>query len=323
MSDPFLTPPSPPTPAESSLIVRIFYHDANAPRLRGARAGWRAALFILLVLVLGMMANVGMRLAGMKPPTTSPVPPGTMGLFELASLLTVVAASLVMAWLEQRSWNEYGLPLRRAFRSSYWIGIPWGVGGLALLLGMMKLAGVFQFGHILLSGAEIVKYAVIWLAAFTLVGLFEEFFLRGYLLYTLSQGLGFWPAAVLLSVLFGAMHFGNKGEDIIGLISAGLIGLFFCFTLSRTGNLWFAVGMHAGWDWGESYLFGTADSGMVTQGRLAAPVSHGSHWLSGGSVGPEGSVLVLVAVALLFVAFHFAFPAKKRGETGGELASPV
>jgi hypothetical protein len=50
---------------------------------------------------------------------------------------------------------------------------------------------------------------------------------------------------------------------------------------------------------------------MVSQGRLAAPVQHGSWWLSGGSVGPEGSVLVFAVVGLLFLVFHLVYPVRQ------------
>ena len=43
-------------------------------------------------------------------------------------------------------------------------------------------------------------------AVFFLVGLFEEFLLRGYSLFTLARGIGFWPAALVLSGAFGLIH---------------------------------------------------------------------------------------------------------------------
>jgi hypothetical protein len=93
----------------------------------------------------------------------------------------------------------------------------------------------------------------------------------------------------------------------MGAVTAGLIGLFFCLTLRRTGSLWFAIGAHTAWDWAETFLYGVPNSGQVAPGHLFSPRFHGSRWLTGGSVGPEGSVLAVVVVALMFVAFHFRF----------------
>jgi membrane protease YdiL (CAAX protease family) len=122
---------------------------------------------------------------------------------------------------------------------------------------------------------------------------------------------GFWPAAIVLSVLFGAVHGGNSGETRVGLMAVVAVALFFCFTIRRTGDLWFAVGFHMAWDWGESYLYGVADSGQAFPGKLMNSSSQGPAWLSGGSVGPEGSYLVFVVIALMALVVHFLYPARR------------
>ena len=111
-------------------------------------------------------------------------------------------------------------------------------------------------------------YAALWGVVFLCVGLFEEFLFRGYAQFTLATGIGFWPAATALSAAFGALHLANSGEDKVGALSVFVIGMFFCLTLRRTGNLWFAVGLHAAFDWGETFLFSVPDSGLVAPGHL-------------------------------------------------------
>jgi hypothetical protein len=103
------------------------------------------------------------------------------------------------------------------------------------------------------------------------------------------------------------------------LIAAGFIGFFFCLTLRRTGNLWFAVGFHAAWDWGETFLYSVPDSGMVSPGHLLSSSLRGPDWLSGGSVGPEGSVLCFVVVALVCVAFNKYYPPARPPLSGRTL----
>jgi len=80
--------------------------------------------------------------------------------------------------------------------------------------------------------------------------------------------------------------------------------LLFCLIIRRTGNLWFAVGFHAAWDWGETYLYSVPDSGLSVPGQLMKPSFQGKDWLTGGSVGPEGSVFVFVVIAVLALLFH-------------------
>ena len=99
----------------------------------------------------------------------------------------------------------------------------------------------------------------------------------------------------------------NGGEQWQGLLAAAFIGFFFCLTLRRTGNLWFAVGFHAAWDWGETFFYSVPDSGMVAPGHLLSSSLRGSDWLSGGSVGPEGSVFCFVVIAVAWVAFDRVF----------------
>jgi hypothetical protein len=142
------------------------------------------------------------------------------------------------------------------------------------------------------------------------VGWFEEFLLRGYTQFTLARGIGFWPAAVALSCVFGAVHLGNGGEDWRGILAAATIGFFFCLTLRRTATLWFAVGFHAAWDWGESFFYSVPDSGTVSPGHLLSSSFHGSAWLTGGSVGPEGSVMCFVVMAAAWVVFSWMYPGR-------------
>jgi uncharacterized protein len=128
----------------------------------------------------------------------------------------------------------------------------------------------------------------------------------------LGSGIGFWPAAIILSIVFGAIHMGNPGEAKIGGFMAGCFGLVAAFALRRTGNLWFPIGLHAAWDWGETYFYGVPDSGLVAQGRLFTSSLHGPNWLTGGSVGPEGSYLVFGILVLTAVVIHFVYPAKEQ-----------
>jgi hypothetical protein len=175
------------------------------------------------------------------------------------------------------------------------------------LLLSLRLLNVFNFGAMQGFGWQLLYWGVLWFLAFFAVALAEEFFFRGYLLRTLAEGIGFWPAAIVMAVAFALAHSLNPVESRIGVIDTGLFALFASVTLRRTGNLWLAVGAHAGWDWGQSFFFGVGDSGAQIAGRLFNPQIQGPAWLGGGSVGPEGSVLdlalQLILTALLLVVY--------------------
>jgi membrane protease YdiL (CAAX protease family) len=163
-----------------------------------------------------------------------------------------------------------------------------------------------------LHGSTILKWAGVHLVLFLFVGLYEEFVFRGYPLVAFARVIGFWPAAIVLSLGFGLIHKTNSGETWVGVASVAAVGLLFAFTLKRSGNLWFAVGLHAGFDWAESFLYSVPDSGEMLRGHLSNAVLRGPDWLTGGSVGPEGSVFCFVTLALQFLVVNWLFSAKKE-----------
>lgn len=270
----------------------------------GVRAGWRAALFVALFLLLISLGGVALRLLHLSAfAQTGPITPYMLGVQEGLAALCSIAAALIMARLEGRRFSDYGMPLTQTSGKNFWIGAVWGIAAITALMLVIRTFGGYSFGLVDLSPSGVVRYALEWAAVFFLVGAYEEFFFRGYLQFTLSSGMGFWPAALLLSLIFGAVHLRNPGEGPVGALSVFVIGMFFCCTLRRTGTLWFAIGMHAAYDFGETYVYSVPDSGIVMPGHLLASTFHGPAWLTGGTVGPEGSVFDFVIIGILFVIF--------------------
>jgi uncharacterized protein len=296
-------PSSPsPLPQRPNILHRVLF---NA---KGLRSGWRvlvfAAIWFVALSLLGILAGV---LVHHFHGRVSSLSPGYVLVFELFSFLAVLVAASVMALFEKRSFADYLLPGRSAFKGRFWLGVFWGWAALTGLLFAIRLEHGFFFGHFVLSGSRLPIDAGLWALAFLLTAFFEEFSFRGYPLYTLSAGIGFWPAAVILSCLFGLVHLSNIGENWAGALAAGSIGLFLCFTVRRTGSLWFAIGLHAMWDYAETFLYSVPDSGLKASGHLLGSSLRGPKWLTGGSVGPEGSALVFVLIGILFLLFHLFF----------------
>ncbi len=280
----------------------------------GLRPGWGITFYLLMF--YGLQRMVGLWSESWKLGELR----STM-LEELGSMLAAIIPSLILARVERRPWRSYGLPLRNAFGKLFWVGALWGFAGITILVGSQYELHAFDFGHLVLHGERMAKFAAFWALMFLLVGFFEEFLLRGYTQFTLTRGLGFWPAAVVLSSAFGLIHYWNGGEEWPGLLAAAAIGFFFCLTLRRTGSLWFAVGFHTAWDWGETFFYSVPDSGTVFPGHLLSSSFRGPHWITGGSVGPEGSVLCFVVIGALWLTFDRVyrdakyFPPEKDLET--------
>jgi membrane protease YdiL (CAAX protease family) len=239
--------------------------------------------------------------------------PGRAALNEGALLLGVLLASAMFGRFEKRSLADYGLPVGGAAAARFLEGLLWGVALMSGVLVVLRLTGNFHFGPIALMPEQMAGFAVVWAAVFVLVGVAESFAFSGYPLFALTRGLGFWPAAALLAAVFGSVHFFvNAGENWPGSLSLAIVGLLVAFTLRRTGSLWFAIGIHAAWDWAQSFLYGVPDSGITVDGHFFTPSFQGSPWMTGGSAGPEASIVTLVGYVFAFAFISLRFPERAK-----------
>lgn len=339
MSDRTDVPRNAPEHTEADLSNRPQYAPHNPSTLRkifigsdGIRAGWRLLIFIALIAaLLGGITFLGnlMHLFPKQNAAGSEIPPRFAVFSELLPFLGTVFVTWIMSKIEKRPNSVYGLGGKRPV-PKFFAGLAWGVSCLSLLVLTLWATGLLVIDRRLLFGAQAFRYSVIWLMGFLFVGLLEEYLTRGYLLFTLTRGLGgiywwlfktgnskalgFWTAALGLSILFGLGHRNNPGESPIGLLSAGLAGLVFCLSLWRTGSLWWAIGFHTSWDWAQSFLYGVADSGLMVQHHLLATHPLGKPLMSGGSTGPEGSIFVLPTLALISLIIIFTLPRAGYGD---------
>jgi membrane protease YdiL (CAAX protease family) len=267
-------------------------------------------IFILVAFVFGpsLVAELIVRVKGSLH-VTDPV---DLLILESINLATVFGMAAIFARLERRRFGEYGLPGQWTLVKNFWLGAAFGFAEIAVLMGSITVFGGYTFGSLALHGGDLVRWGLVHLVLFLCVGLYEEFLFRGYLQFGLAQMFGFWPVAVALSLGFGLIHLTNKGETWVGAASVATIGLLFAFTLRRTGNLWYAVGLHTSFDWGESFLYSVPDSGEMLRGHLSNAMLHGPTWLTGGSVGPEGSVFSFVTMGMQFLVVMWLFPPNEK-----------
>ena len=227
-------------------------------------------------------------------------------------VLVIVTATLVASKLERKSPAEYGLDPRRAFGSQFWIGMLWGFLGSTGVLLIIWAVGGASLGGLALHGTDFVLSALYWLPGWILLGFFEEAFYRGYPLSVLCPSIGFWPASILYSAIFGALHYFFKpNESWMDAVSVALFGLFWCFTLRRTGSLWFAIGFHGISDYSDMVIYAapnTGNGGQSLSGHLLNVNYHGPAWLTGGVCGMEASVVSFLALAVMFLLFHRLYP---------------
>lgn len=265
-------------------------------------------VWVSLALVLSGLVTFGaVRLLGINLHDTT-LSLRTSLLLKAIGAFFVVLATWAASRIQRRPIGDYGIPPEQAFGLRFWEGAVWGFLMLSLLLLPLSVAGHFHIESVAVRGVAFWGYALGWGLAFLFVSFSEELTFRGYLLFVVARRASFWTAAIWLSIVFGVVHLLNPGETVIGIAQVLGTGLLFCFMIRRTGNLWFALGYHATWDWTQTFFYGTADSGLKGVGYFLNTSTQGPNWLTGGSTGPEGSVFSLVVILVAALLIHLRFP---------------
>ena len=280
---------------------------------RGLRAGWRLLIFVGIFVGLGFAENwIVPKLFRFKE--RPPFDPTGLITDELQTLIQALVATWIMARIELRTLPNYGIPVRTAFGRDFWVGLAWGMASTSLLIGLIAVFGGYLISGLAIHGDALWYFLGLWIIASLFIGFTEEILFRAYLLTTLADGIGFWAAAILLSAGFGALHYFLKPhERWEDFASTGLLALFTCLTLRRTGSLAFAIGFHAAFDFANLFLWSGQNAGTYAVGHFLETRWPGPQWLTGGMLGPEASWMVFVVILLMFVIFdrcyrHQKFP---------------
>ncbi len=270
---------------------------------------WRAALFVGLSIwpVGAIMDDAFGSLAEwlhLAPGLTA----ANTALGELENFSIALICTGLFALYERRRLDSYGLPVARALGSRTWEGALVGLlmAG-AVAAGMYALGGM-QIRGFATTGGALALSAFAWLGANVCVGVAEEAWFRAYLLQTLWKSIGFWPASIVIALIFAAAHYFFKaGENIWDVITLVSLSLVMCYSVWKTGTLWFAVGFHIAYDYMQFFVIGTPNGARVPVGRLLDAHFDGPAWLTGGVLGTEASVLMYPAIAALWLYVWLRF----------------
>jgi membrane protease YdiL (CAAX protease family) len=188
-------------------------------------------------------------------------------------------------------------------RSACWlfIGLLTGVCAMASIIGTMALLRYGSIDYIQSSTVLALLVALGWVGCSVVGAAAEEVLYRGMILSTLDRLGGKSFAIVGSAAAFALSHLGNPGVTKLWLLRLFLQGMLLAWAVFRTGSLWWSIGYHAGWNFGSAPLFGVAESGYGVEGHLFTFVPAGPDWLTGGKVGPEGSVLAFLAMLVAAV----------------------
>ena len=223
-----------------------------------------------------------------------------------AVLLVVVPFALYVPYVvlaERRRPSELGGGLKGAAELA--AGAALGFALFALIVAILAAAGAYE-----VLGTQ--SWTVLqWSAAAAAVSVREEIAFRAIVLRISEERLGTWLALLLSSLWFGIVHMDNPNAGLweglaIAIFAGPLLGA--CYLVTR--RLWLAIGAHALWNLAEGGVFGTTVSGYDVPGILVSRTT-GAEWLTGGSFGPEAS-LVTLGVTLAAAAVMLAI-ASRRG----------
>ena len=288
-----------------SKLRKIFFNS------RGLRSGWRLVIFVGIFVALQFAANWSLAKL-FHPRERSFLDPVGLILAEVQGLIQVLVATSIMSSVEHRPLASYGIPVRTAFGGKLFVGSLWGLVSTTLIVGLIALFAGYRVVGVALHGVSLWYFLGLWIVANLLIGFSEEIQFRAYLLATLADGIGFWSAAIVLSAGFGALHYFLKPhERWEDFASTGLLGLFMCFTLRRTGSLAFAIGFHAAFDFANLFVWSGQNAGEQAVGHLFETVWNGPQWLTGGQLGPEASRMVFLVIPGMFWIFNKCYPRKE------------
>lgn len=139
-----------------------------------------------------------------------------------------------------------------AFRWSGWRDGIWVIGGFVLAFAVCYGIeyGQNRFLHIKPDESDLARDLsqsphspeafVLALSATLLIPMLEEIQFRGLLLGTLAPRFGWWPAGIVSSLIFAALHY--EPHNIAVHFAFGMI---VAYVVRRTATLWTSYGIHA------------------------------------------------------------------------------
>jgi membrane protease YdiL (CAAX protease family) len=215
---------------------------------------------------------------------------------------------LLWAWMrfvEHRPLRRIGLDGRRA---DLLIGIGIALAILAVDAAVMAASGQVSF-HWGGEGAAGIGVILATLALFAIQASAEEAVIRGFVMQGVGAGWGVWAGLAVQAVIFAVLHGSNPGATPVALGNVAGFGLMLGLLVLWRGSLWAAIGFHAVWNWAEGMVLGDPVSGLgFGRSVLAQTVSpDASAMMTGGSFGPEGSLVTLGALILTIAAVGWAW----------------
>ncbi|WP_420124833.1 CPBP family intramembrane glutamic endopeptidase [Longimicrobium sp.] len=256
----------------------------------GLRSGWRILAFLLLNAGAATVAvTLAVALGAPRDSTTS---------FAVMLGAALLAGWGMLVYVDRRPAGALGFALEPAAARDSAAGL--GVGA-AMLAGAVAVLAMASMARWVADEGTVPEYVAAIASSFAFLAVAaaaEEALFRGYAFQALVQGIGVWPAVLGTSALFAMMHGNNPNVTPVALANIFLAGVMLAVAYLRTRSLWFATGVHLGWNWTMASLLDFPVSGIVMDVPLYTGRETGPDWMTGGAFGPEAGLAASLTIVL-------------------------
>lgn len=113
---------------------------------------------------------------------------------------------------------------------------------------------------------------------------------------------------VLLSAIFSILHFSVSGVTPLSYLSFFLLGVWFSMGNLAEGTVWYSTGLHFGWNYMQTAIFGLSAKEMGIPGQSVFTVSfpvESNPFLIGNSHGLENGLVTIGLIGLFILTEKF------------------
>ncbi|GCF10707.1 CPBP family intramembrane glutamic endopeptidase [Dictyobacter arantiisoli] len=310
-------------------------------RILSSNIGLLVLELILILIPVFVLTN----LLNLLPTAFQQSTSGDLVLNMLAAIIIVIVFALEMHKLEHRSLADVGFARQQWLRQTV-LGFTLGGALMTVVILVLTITGAYHITGA--DGFAIVEcvFLTIALALLTLlftrsskIGFFhyvlfilllvgfistsvtmliliggavqEELIFRGLIFRRLERSFGSWIALGVSAILFGFAHLLNPNGSLIGALGIAITGgILSAIIYILTRSLWWAIGVHLGWNYFEGPFFGAQLSGHSLSGGVFSSTLTGPVVWSGGSFGPEAGLASIILISAF--GFYLCYRASRQ-----------
>jgi len=289
-------------------LMKIELFEAETP---GHRRTWILAVPILAFafFIIGqILALLPTKFLGLATRETIETYPTILYLIIGAFGMTAVVFAAWLRFFERRSWASVGLGISKGTGRNYVLGFGIGLLMAASVVYAVRLLGGYAIEAEVNLQLRDLAPILILMFAFMLQSGVEELIFRGWMLGRIAARYGLWAGVIGNSILFTLMHFDGDvsalgvSGTLLFVAATLLFAVFLSLLVIKEKSVWGAAAWHAAWNWMFITWFGLPTTGIeLNLSPLVSdlmPAPGAAVWLTGGTDGPEGSVLTPIVLTL-------------------------